>query len=348
MMSINASQLKAGDVLLYNSDGWLSWLICKFDDAEVSHAGLYLGDGYVAEALAVGDRGVHRHDLAASFGSSNWVDVRRLSEEQPAQAILEVAERYAWQGNRYAYGQILMLAAICLTRKIDRADWMAMRIAEKTLHGAASILRRWRRENREPMICSEFVFRTYDEAVPDVNDDPYTLSILSQGGQQPRRRFSMRRRRLFGAAPEVTSPTAHPDSLLAELEESPDRLSCTAGPPEVEPTEEEIRAEIEELARQYSDEAPAMTADGPYGTSAAPADAEAGAAAEDFARELVEATRPPLAVSDGGRYGAEAEDDESDVERLKRVVADFVTPGDLHRSPSLQTVGRLTAGGLTE
>ena len=68
---------------------------------------------------------------------------------------------------------------------------------------------------REPNDCSEFVFRAYDEALPE-DIDPYTLEIVSQGAQIPRKRFSRfrLRERIFGRDEEVL-PTVHPQSLLA-------------------------------------------------------------------------------------------------------------------------------------
>jgi len=50
--SIPGSALCAGDVLLYRGTGMISRAIQKLDGTDVSHAGLYLGNGEVGEALA--------------------------------------------------------------------------------------------------------------------------------------------------------------------------------------------------------------------------------------------------------------------------------------------------------
>lgn len=341
MRSLDTRDLAPGDVLLYSGNGILSRLIEVFDESEVSHAGLYLGDGQVAEALAVKDHGLHRHSLEESVRGSNWVDVRRLSAEQHPAPILRVAERYAWQGNRYAYGQILMLAVICLTRKIRDQGWLAQRIAERTLRAAAAMVNLWRSENREPMICSEFVYRTYDEANPEATNDPYSLEILSQQGSPAIRSLSFRRRHAGDRSSLVqNSPTVHPDSILARISQQPSRFesqALTAAIPVAEPS---IEAEIEELGRQLLEGEVRAFSRQEDAVAAGSSESLESAAAE-FASALADSA-DPAKCSEDGRFRAESLEAESAVDRLARIVADFVTPGDLHVSPSLKTVGRLS------
>ena len=74
-------ELKAADILLYRSDSVVSRAIRFVDDTEVSHAGLYLGDGTVGEALTNG--GLQRQPLQRSITDSQWVAVRRLAKTPP-------------------------------------------------------------------------------------------------------------------------------------------------------------------------------------------------------------------------------------------------------------------------
>jgi hypothetical protein len=344
MPTITISNLQPGDVLLYNSDNLIARLIRSFDDAEVSHAGLYLGDGQVGEALIVGNPGVNMNPLAKSCAGSNWVAAGRLREQQDTGLVLSVANHYLEQGNRYAYGQIFLLAAICLTRKLDHQNAIVRKIAERTLRGAAGIVAGWRQEDREPMICSEFVYRAYDEALPEL-EDPYSLEILSQSTRKPTRRFSFFRRRkgLFGAGSPPKSPVIHPDSLLARIQDEPARLDeprLTAAAPT---TEEDVESEVEQLAQEFFGESRTTAAPGDAVSATGDVDnQDVKSAAIEFARSIVEAAPSTDVGGEPLRYGSESSAEMSSVEQLTLIVADFVTPGDLHKSPSLRTIGKLS------
>ena len=68
-----------------------------------------------------------------------------------------------------------MLAFLTLTRKL-KVTPVLRTLIRRTLDAAASVLTRYISQNREPMICSEFVYRAYDEALPEI-DDPFSLRI---------------------------------------------------------------------------------------------------------------------------------------------------------------------------
>ena len=248
---LNTSDLSPGDILLYNADNLVAKLIRKFDNADVSHAGLYLGEGQVGEALIVGNPGLHRNPIAESVSGCNWVDAARLRTLSDFAPVLDIASGYLNQGNRYAYEQVFMLAMILLTRKLDQSNWLVRQIAERTFSGCARLLQHWRAEEREPMICSEFVFRAYDEALPD-DHDRFTIDIAEQGTGQTRRMISRRRsRRVFGATSASDSPTVHPQSLLAKLVEKPARVAAAPMMAGLPKSAEDIEAEIEEPGLEY-------------------------------------------------------------------------------------------------
>ena len=64
-----------------------------------------------------------------------------------------------------------MLVGTCLTRKFDWDDWLLRRIARTVLDHSAALLGEFRKVGKEPMICSEFVFRTRDEALSGLEED---------------------------------------------------------------------------------------------------------------------------------------------------------------------------------
>lgn len=340
---LNIDELAAGDVLLYRSDTWIARLIRLLDGTEVSHAGLYLGDGVVAEALIKG--GLDTQPVADSVKGSDWVAVRRLVPTPGIMTpVLNVAQMYLDQKNRYGYGQILLLAGICLIRKQDWDNWLLRRIARLAFNMSTTLLEQFHHEGKEPMICSEFVFRTYDEALPEP-DDPYSLEILSQTTAEPRRRFSRfrHRRRLFGGETRPAAPSLHPDSLLAQLQtagETPAMLLATVNKvPEGLPESEE---DLDSLIEQYLAEAEGTKAAGPPEVAAGPKVSmdDLFDSARGLTAGLAEAAARK-AETENKLYGTHEALAGAAPRTLADIVADFVTPGDLLKSPSLKEVGEL-------
>lgn len=342
----NIDELAAGDILLYRSNTWIARAIRLLDGTEVSHAGLYLGDGVVAEALAAGEHaGLDTQPVVDSVEGSNWVAVRRMKPTPgPMTPVLNVARMYLDQGNRYAYGQILLLAGICLTRKLDCGNGLLRRIARTAFDMSTSLLEKFRREGKEPMICSEFVFRTYDEAVPEP-DDPYSLEIPSQAADEPRRRFSRfrHRRGLFDGETQPESPSLHPDSLLARLQtadETPAMLLATAnkmteGMPEPE-------EDLDSLVEQYLAEVEGTKAAGPPEVAAGPEVSmdDLFNSARRLTAGLAEAAARK-AETEKKLHGIAEGLTEAAPQTFADIAADFVTPGDLLKSPSLVEVGMI-------
>jgi hypothetical protein len=258
--------------------------------------------------------------------------------------VLEVADKYLREHNRYAYGQILLLAGICLTRKLDLDNWLLRRIARTVFDQSTALLERFRREGKEPMICSEFVFRTYDEARPEP-DDPYSLEILSQAAAEPRRWFSRVGRSWKDARGVAASevPTIHPDSLAAQLRaagETPERL-LAVGEKKVAavPTPEE---DLDPLIEQYlagtegikSAGPPTVAASRPVSTD------DLLASARHFTAELADAAARKTETANR-RLGVAKGLAEAAPRTFADIVADFVTPGDLLKSPSLKEAGTI-------
>lgn len=344
MPSISAADLLPGDVLLYrSSDAWrnvIAAMIRKIDGTEVSHAGLYIGNGLVSEALIVGNGGLHSNPIEMGFENCNWIEVRRHREGLPTEPVLEVAQKYVAQENRYAFEQIFLLAPILLTRKLDLDDGLLRKIIVGTFDKANELINQLLDAGREPMICSEFVFRTYDEVDPD-SDDPYSLEIIVPHSSRPRRFFS--RRRLREKSFEATGPEqtiAHPESLLMQLQEvAPMRNRSERLLGSRVPMSDE---QLEELMAEYLEMPQPMKASGSPIADSVPevSKAEVREAARDYAATLAEVSPT---VSDGTPLFKSKQYSSMPLEaRGIAAIADFVTPGDLLRSESLVTVGRIT------
>jgi hypothetical protein len=319
-MTLPVDTLRAGDVLLYRGEGLVSRLICFFDRSEVSHAGLYLGGGRVGEAVAAG---VVRHTVEESFAHASRVLARRLTAPvETMDPVLARAEATLAEHDRYGFEQIVLLALLSLSRRV-KASPILKRLLRKVLDGAASFLTGLVSGDakRQPMICSEFVYRCYDEALP-ASDDVYALAIDLA---TPRSR---------GARPAVLVDVprgrgVEPGSIL-DVASSPAirGLARRAAPAPV--TES-----LEELARRYLDE----TVKARSAERLTPADVAELAPSIDGFAEAWRAAGGAAAVPAAGPALRGARDATSALDALTRTAADFVTPGDLLKTTSLYELG---------
>lgn len=336
---IKINDLVAGDVLLYKGKSFISRAIQFFDGTDFSHAALYLGDGQVGEAIA---SGLKRRDYVEG-ASGIWVQAHRIKNVVPTmEPVLEVANRYLDDGNRYGYEQLLLLAFLCLTRKLRFTPSLRL-LVRSTLDAASAVLTRLLSQHREPMICSEFVYRVYDEALPDVTD-LYSLWInrVTAPSTGLARAVSPD---LAGMRPltPVRGQGVHPQSLLALVDANAG--SDWSGPARSEPllaareaTEEDVDR-LEDLVETYLEEVQADPHALPrMAAPSAPSLEDLQAATQRFAASLYTAAHseddrmrsvsPPAAAAMAGTY-------------LIQAAADFVTPGDLYKTQSLYELGRV-------
>jgi len=303
---ITADQLKPGDVLLYKCNSMIARAIRFFDGTEVSHAALCLDPPKcVGEALA--GQGLIRNYLGQSINPCECIFVRRRHPEpENIGPVIKRAQFYLAENNRYAYEQILLLAIICSIRKADMTNPTFLRLAQVVVDSAISILDRFQREDKEPMICSEFVFRCYDEA-DNRPGNPYSIKILSQATQRQER----------------LPLTVHPDSLWGKLLNE-GRLSESLAPmtdscPDVTCV---TVARIENIIEEYLE------------SQNEPSRAKSSRVIEDAENERLttaifdSVTQLILRLVSQKAMGAQ-------------VIANWVTPGDLFRSPSLKEVGTM-------
>jgi hypothetical protein len=242
------------------------------------------------------------------------------------------------EGHLYAYQQIVLLAVLCLTRRIPLP-----RLARSAVDHAAKAVMDLLPVGASWMICSEYVWRWYEEAT-DAQPDPYELLIAGVSfGEQDESMLDWSIANVAGIeiCPPVafggTEPPADPtirvaaieadlapliaeyaNSLCAEGlisdEDLHPILDASFGPaPELppEPTDEELLSSIATFAINY------RAAQGQLPV----ADPSFGAVGSVIA----------AAALKGALQG------------LKKIEVEghFVTPGDLFKTPSLIRVGRL-------
>lgn len=322
------ADLSLCDVLLYRGSGLLSKAIRFFDGTDVSHAGLYLGGTDFAVGEAIGE-GLLRRPLSTSVAHAEWVLVRRLKDLPPDMTpVRQRGERYIAQGNRYAYEQILLLAFIALIRK-PKVTPIFKQLVLGVLNAATSLLLRLTSQGKQPMICSEFVYRAYDEALPDAQDK-YSLRIGESDLES------------FGRA--VRGPVGgqgiHPESLLGQAVLRPELMSSGLS---LERSAVLPRVDLETALSEYLREVQEPVSELERSPAAPVADPQIASAIEDFAAALYRAQEPavPERLSRRRDLSLEAAQVPSALQHLYRTAADFVTPGDLLKTQSLFSLGRL-------
>ncbi|HWJ94746.1 MAG TPA: trypsin-like peptidase domain-containing protein, partial [Telluria sp.] len=328
-------QLEAGDVLLYSGTGILSEGIKFFTNSDVSHAALYLGGqgGLIGEAV---DAGVVPRPPSVSFPGHEWVVVHRLPARRDMAPVLQRADFYLKQGLRYAYPQLVLLGILLLVKRV-RPSGVLGKMLQAVFIAAADTLNRFVDSGRDLMICSEFVYRCFDEATPAA-DGPYRLEVP----------WVAREALAADALPPAVERGSLADVLMREGEqagigfkEAAESLSM-----QLPLNQQALQAQAEYLlaehmaeerwGRNYKLPPPQSLLDPPVAAAAARfAMALRAARVHAAGRAPVEAW--PVAAAPvpeaGGLPPA--------LQSLLRTPADFVTPADLRASPSLVEAGRI-------
>lgn len=309
------AQLIPGDVLLYRGRGLVSDAIRFIDRSEVSHAGLFLGR-FGDKGRSVGEavrEGLIRRELPKSVEHAEWVEVRRL-KDPPAtlDPVLARAAHYLERGERYAFEQILLLAFLCITRNLAGSSALG-RLLRVTLDAAAEFLLQLADAGREPMLCSEFVYRCYREALPGALDVLERVAKAREAAVGTMRGI----RRGSALALLIGGQTERAAQEGIGLPETARGLSP------IDP------AEVDEAIRDYFSD---LQTRAPRAARIDLASPELRPSFERFSAALALASR---------WTGSEAPSRSEAMTALVDAAADFVTPGDLQRSRSLAWCGKM-------
>jgi hypothetical protein len=346
MDPIKTGDVMEGDVLLYNGKGLVSKLIRFFDGTEVNHAAIYLGAGKVGEAQA---GGLNTSKLEDGIKSNNYLVIRRLTvPPESMQPVIIKAQYYLDIKNRYAFDQLFLLAILGLSRKLKVNGYLKW-LLRKLLDQAADFLTE--NGDKQPMICSEFVYRCYNEANP-VEHDPFTLNIDPLPAA-----VSGRIRGVRALSGETLNDRIHRDSLLAwagEITQGRTRAvsgtllrSIREGAVSRTLSAEDKKMSampLDDLITSYLDEVRkpstrSLTAEASLRSP------EMLSSIEKFAGALNAVTDKPAAEVGHRRSAGKVEDQvAANFSNLFTTVADFVTPGDLYKCIDLSNVGQISAG----
>lgn len=311
------------DVLLYRGTSIFAKLIIFWDRSHYSHAGLALGrqaNGQPAVGEALVKEGVIARGLDVSIADSTEVQARRLAAGLPDPSrVLAVAETYLAQHNRYAIENIFMLVILCLVRKIH-VNPVLDALLRKLFDGMARLLVDPLHGGKQPMICSEFVFRCYQEAQVGLLDRSGVVQGVEAGS----------------LLDELLAQGPLP--AFATLGLSPDEAQDAMRQPEPGPVDE---AQVALLIQKYLDEAQGMSLQGVrLMEQPLTASVELRHSVERLAAQVSRLTAPDRHAELLSLF-LDTRDSSGLLESLRGYVADFVTPGDLERCPDLVDAGNI-------
>lgn len=159
--------IQTGDVLLFHGNSFVAKAIRFLDGGEVNHAAIALDATTLAEATG---HGLDTTPIAVGVENNVTTWVLRPTGGDPAAAARRAVE-YEASGVLYAYQQILLLAALCLTRRIPIGNRIFRTVVRRVLESAADLLNALIDKGADLMICSEYVYRCYRETGFDLLPD---------------------------------------------------------------------------------------------------------------------------------------------------------------------------------
>jgi len=346
MDKISKGDVFAGDVILYHGNSLISKLIRFFDGTDVNHAAICIGNGKVGEALG---EGLTKRSIDAGIEDDEYAIVRRLKTDPGTmKPVADKAEYYLDIGNRYGYEQILLLAFLGLTRKLHVNSYLKW-LMRKILDQATEWL--MKHGSKQPMICSEFVYRCYDEALP-VAHDPYFLDVSPFPG-------NVKTTKAGASAAAGRNRKMHRDSLLAWTEDimiksgrsANDVLlrsleDGTARQMKKKLSSEEKRLQampLDKLINKYLEEIKRPKAKS-LELESSLRDPEMLKSIKRFSEAFYSATKNTRSKAKESWLAKGAEKQlPAALDHLLATVADFVTPGDLYYCADLYSVGRLVS-----
>src|SRR6476620_10222736 len=105
--SVEASELQAGDVLLFRSTPFMSRLIRRLDSSSINHVAMVVGPGTVLEAAP---GGVVKRPLGAAMEDVEYAIVRRASGVSARGCRVIAESAMSFRRGSYSYETVILLA----------------------------------------------------------------------------------------------------------------------------------------------------------------------------------------------------------------------------------------------
>ncbi|MCR8666235.1 YiiX/YebB-like N1pC/P60 family cysteine hydrolase [Aestuariibaculum sp. M13] len=177
---ITPSSLKIGDVILHEGIGFISDFIKFLDNSNVSHSALYIGNEEVIEAKG---SGITKYTLQESLQDARCAYIMRL-KKRPDNFSPVIKRAKYYMDQNYAYDKMVFLVLLGLIRKskIENYTLLFGKIIDNATVRAIEFLTK----NTKTLVCSELVYRSYNEALKTPNHKfSLGLDVIAQRNKTP-------------------------------------------------------------------------------------------------------------------------------------------------------------------
>jgi hypothetical protein len=209
-----SKNLRAGDVLLSLGDSGISRWIVRLTGGKYSHSALFDGE-MVCESIK---NGVGRFPLEEHLeAQKGGVDGHWLGEpDWSADPVIKVAKRYYKSGTKFSMAQLYLAIPLVVLRRIPNRVKQLRDFIRNCLNPAFELINNAIEAGKEPMTCSELVYRCFAEAVPR----KYTLKLKEFNKVKELQKFVSQHHRKYSFAVRGTK-----DRELQELIREADSIA---------------------------------------------------------------------------------------------------------------------------
>jgi hypothetical protein len=309
--------IQPGDILLFRGHSFVSRAIRLIDGADVNHAALAVNASTMIEAAG---SGLRLSPIPDAIAGNDMTFIHRLPGREDLSPVVAAGDAFLKARTPYAYQQLMLLALLTLTRRVELHSRLLRAIVRVACDQAARMINALVDDGRDLMICSEFVYRCFD----DGHDPRYHLT-LNDG---------------WRATIPLPLAAGAEQAVIAEWAQAREEPTDNVEPADVKPVEPpeaiaiEAEAELEPLIAAYLTDHAAVDA----APAAAVAEATIIPDVDDDALH-----RSALALRDSFLRARQDRTEMAPASLLHpwrrfahstSPVADFITPGDLrHMTP---------------
>lgn len=170
------NKLEQGDIIMHHAHGFISETIRELDGSDYNHCSIYDKEGYVYESVT---GGVVRKTLFESICTQETSAVTnfRVNNLPKDKSILIETLKKNHTSDVYAYDQIVLLAMILLKKKLGLDNKITGSFTQNLLIYLADRVTKEFDPNNKNEICSELIYRTYEEAADLTGNIDFHLCI---------------------------------------------------------------------------------------------------------------------------------------------------------------------------
>lgn len=200
-------EYKTGDVFLFESDGsCVSDLICLLSDSDVSHSGIYFEND---ELLEEHFEGLSKRKVTDAIKGRKVHYMQYVRRDQCAGQLLAAARKHLESKDAYSMGVLLTLGVLITCKRFSGSSRFVRALLLLICKGLSWLIDEVTHHGKKAMVCSQFVCVCYDEAGftlqvphPFVSSKKARAALLA-GGREPVSLLELAREDLRQRDPEA-------------------------------------------------------------------------------------------------------------------------------------------------